>query len=316
VATFDFAHGSGALDFTGRAVVVTGGARGVGRGIAEAFLAAGADVVVCGRRPVAADELPEATDAAGVRRRAVFVSADVRDPDQASSMVAATVDRFGRLDTLVNNAGGSPQAAAATASPRFSTSIVALNLLAPLHCAQAANSVLQAQGEGGSIVNIGSVSGMRPSPGTAAYGAAKAGLINLTQTLAIEWAPRVRVNCVSAGMVATEGADDHYGGAAGMAAAAATVPLGRFGTPADVAGLCLFLASPLAGYVTGANLVAHGGGEVPAFLTALGGLGGGSAGAGKEGAGKEGIGRPGAGKEGAGREGAGGEGIGRESGTE
>ena len=122
----------------------------------------------------------------------------------------------------------------------------------------------------GSIVNIGSVSGLRPSPGTAAYGAAKAGLVNLTQTLAVEWAPKVRVNCLSAGLVATEAADDHYGGRRGMAEVAATVPLGRFGTPDDVAGLCLVLASPLAGYVTGANLVAHGGGEWPAFLAAVG----------------------------------------------
>ena len=146
---------------------------------------------------------------------------------------------------------------------------MALNLLAPLYCAQAANAVMQGQDDGGSIVNIASVSGLRPSPGTAAYGAAKAGLINLTQSLAIEWAPRVRVNCLSAGMVATEAADDHYGGTEGMAAAAATVPLGRFGTPGDLAGMCLFLASSLAGYVTGANLVVHGGGEHPAFLTAV-----------------------------------------------
>jgi NAD(P)-dependent dehydrogenase (short-subunit alcohol dehydrogenase family) len=145
---------------------------------------------------------------------------------------------------------------------------VALNLLAPLYCAQAANAVMQGQADGGSIVNIASVSGLRPSPGTAAYGAAKAGLINLTQSLAIEWAPAVRVNSVTAGLVATDAAEDHYGGPEGMAEVAATVPLGRFGTPADVAGLCLFLASPLADYVTGANLVAHGGGEVPAFLTA------------------------------------------------
>ncbi len=158
---------------------------------------------------------------------------------------------------------------AAAASPRFSASIVALNLLAPLYCAQAANAVMQGQEDGGSIVNIASVSGIRPSPGTAAYGAAKAGLINLTQSLAIEWAPKVRVNCVSAGLVATEAADDHYGGPEGMAGVAATVPLGRFGTPEDVAGLCLFLASPLAAYVTGANLVAHGGGEWPAFLAAV-----------------------------------------------
>jgi NAD(P)-dependent dehydrogenase (short-subunit alcohol dehydrogenase family) len=182
--------------------------------------------------------------------------------------VAATVDRLGRLDVLINNAGGSPNADAATASPRFSASIVQLNLLAPLYCAQAANAVMQQQTEGGSIVNIASVSGLRPSPGTAAYGAAKAGLINLTQSLAVEWAPKVRVNSLSAGLVATDAADAHYGGPAGMAEVASTVPLGRFGTPADMTGICLFLSSPLAAYVTGANLVAHGGGERPAFLAA------------------------------------------------
>jgi NAD(P)-dependent dehydrogenase (short-subunit alcohol dehydrogenase family) len=269
VATFDFARERGALDASGHVVVVTGGAKGIGRGIATAFLAAGAEVVICGRTQPDQADLPSATAAGGITRTAVFVPADLRQADQATAVVTAAVERFGRLDALVNNAGGSPPADAASASPRFSSSIVALNLLAPLYCAQAANAVMQAQDGGGAIVNIGSVSGMRPSPGTAAYGAAKAGLINLTQSLAIEWAPRVRVNCFTAGLVATEAADEHYGGPAGMAAVAATVPLGRFGTPDDLAGLCLFLTSPLAAYVTGANLVAHGGGERPSFLTAV-----------------------------------------------
>ncbi len=268
MATLDSARIAGALDFHGRVVVVTGGSRGIGRAISEAFLSAGADVVVCGRTEVADDALPASTDGEGVHRRAVFVTGDVREPDQAGSVMDAAVERFGRIDTLVNNAGGSPQVDAAVASPRFLASIVTLNLLAPLYCAQAANAVMQVQPEGGSILNITSVSGIRPSPGTAAYGAAKAGLINLTQSLAIEWAPRVRVNAVTGGMVATDGAEDHYGGTEGMARVAATVPLGRFGTPDDIAGLCLFLASPMAAYVTGANLVAHGGGEWPAFLAA------------------------------------------------
>ena len=257
------------LGFSGRVVIVTGGGRGIGRGITEAFLAAGADVMVCGRTEVDDGSLPEAQDAAGVVRRAGFVTADLRDPDQATSLVRATVDRFGRLDVLVNNAGGSPSVEAATASPRFSASIINLNLLAPLYCAQAANAVMQAQEDGGSIVNIASVSGLRPSPTAAAYGAAKAGLLNLTQSLAMEWAPKVRVNALSAGLVATEAADDHYGGVEGMAAVAATVPLGRFGTPQDIAGICLFLASSMAAYVSGANLVAHGGGERPPFLSAV-----------------------------------------------
>jgi NAD(P)-dependent dehydrogenase (short-subunit alcohol dehydrogenase family) len=268
VDRFDPEHLAGALDFGGRAAVVTGGTRGIGRRLAEAFLDAGADVLVCGRGEPPDDELPATKGSKGSTRRAVFVAADLREADQAAAVVEAARDRFGRLDVLVNNAGGSPSAEAAVASARFSASIVALNLLAPLYCAQAANAVMQGQESGGTIVNIGSVSGIRPSPGSAAYGAAKAGLVNLTQTLAIEWAPKVRVNCLSGGLVATEAADEYYGDEAGKAAVAATVPLGRFGEPEDLAGLCLVLASPLAAYVTGANLVAHGGGEWPAFLRA------------------------------------------------
>jgi NAD(P)-dependent dehydrogenase (short-subunit alcohol dehydrogenase family) len=250
-----------ALDFGGRVVLVTGGSRGVGRGIAERFLEAGADVVVCGRTA------PDAPPQAG-GREAAFVAADVREPDQATRACSFAHERFGRLDVLVNNAGGSPSAEAATASPRFSESIVRLNLLAPLHCAQAANALMQEQPEGGAIVNIASVSAIRPSPGTAAYAAAKAGLLALTQTLAVEWAPRVRVNAVVAGMIRTEQSHLHYGDEAGIAAVGATVPLGRMGEPRDVGDACLYLASPLAAYVSGASILLHGGGEKPAFLGA------------------------------------------------
>jgi len=115
---------------------------------------------------------------------------------------------------------------------------------------------------------IGSVSGTRPSPGTAAYGAAKAGLHHLATSLAIEWAPKVRVNTVVPGFVATESSAGHYGDADGVAAVAATVPLRRMATPDDVAEACLFLASSRAAYVSGACLTLHGGGEPPAFLAA------------------------------------------------
>jgi NAD(P)-dependent dehydrogenase (short-subunit alcohol dehydrogenase family) len=248
-----------AIDLAGRVAIVTGGGRGVGRGISERLLEAGADVVICGR-----SELASLPSAAG--RSAAFVAADVRELDAIGRVIAFARERFGRLDVLVNNAGGSPAAPAATASPRFSEKILQLNLIAPLHFAQQANAVMQAQPEGGAIVNVASVSALRPSPGTAAYAAAKAGLLSLTQTLAVEWAPKVRVNAIAAGMIRTELAELHYGDAAAQARVAATVPLGRLGTPRDVGDLCVFLASPLASYVSGAAIVMHGGGERPAFL--------------------------------------------------
>ncbi len=252
---------SATFEMSGRAVLVTGGARGIGRGITEAFLAAGADVVICGRSE------PEAPPTAG-GREAVFLAADVRDPDAVTAMVDDAVARLGRLDVLVNNAGGAPPADSATVSPKFSKAIIELNLLAPLVCAQRANAVMQQQDSGGSIVNIASVSALRANPDAAAYGAAKAGLLNLTQTLAVEYAPKVRVNAVSAGLIRTEQAHLFYGDEAGVAAVGATVPLGRMGLPADIADACLFLASDAAGYVSGANLLVHGGGERPAYLDA------------------------------------------------
>jgi NAD(P)-dependent dehydrogenase (short-subunit alcohol dehydrogenase family) len=124
---------------------------------------------------------------------------------------------------------------------------------------------MQAQPGGGSIIMIGSVSGSRPSPGTAAYGAAKAGLRHLVTSLAIEWGPRVRISTVVPGFVATESPAEVYGDQETAAAIAATVPLQRMATPDDVAAACLFLASPQAAYVSGACLTLHGGGERPFF---------------------------------------------------
>ena len=144
-----------------------------------------------------------------------------------------------------------------------------LNFFGPLLVAQAANRVMQAQDDGGAIVNISSISALRPSPGTAVYGAAKAGVDSLTASLAVEWAPKVRLNSVNVGLCRTELTGDHYGGDAQVAAIEATIPLGRMARPAEVAAVALFLGSDLASYVSGATIACHGGGEPPVFLTAL-----------------------------------------------
>ncbi|MBV9090544.1 MAG: SDR family oxidoreductase [Mycobacteriaceae bacterium] len=239
----------------GKLVLVTGGVRGVGAGISAVFADQGATVVTCARHPV--ERLPYE-----------FHLCDVRDEDSVTALIDAIVERHGRLDVLVNNAGGSPYALAADASPTFLRKIVELNLLGPLLVSQAANAVMQKQETGGSIVSISSISGRRPSPGTVAYGAAKAGVESMTATLAVEWAPKVRVNAVAVGMVETERSELFYGDAESIAAVAATVPLGRLAKPHDIGWVAAFLASDAAAYISGTTMAVHGGGEPPPYLGA------------------------------------------------
>ncbi|MFL6060569.1 MAG: SDR family oxidoreductase [Marmoricola sp.] len=242
------------LDLNGRVVLVTGGSRGIGRGITEEFVRAGATVVTCARSE--AEPLPGTT----------HVQCDVRDPESVQAMVEGIVATHGRLDVLVNNAGGAPAADAATASPRFHDKIIALNLNAPLLVAQVANAVMQGQESGGSIVNISSISAHRPAPTIAAYAAAKAGLESLTKSLAMEWGPKVRVNAIEVGLCRTEQTEDHYGGDDQVARIEQTIPLGRMARPEEVGDVAVFLASDLASYVSGASVGCHGGGEPPVFL--------------------------------------------------
>ncbi len=242
------------IDLSSSVVLVTGGTKGIGRGITEAFLAAGAVVVTCSRS--------EAEPVAGSTHEVC----DVRDPEAVGALVDGIVARHGRLDVVVNNAGGAPSVDAATASPRFHDKIVGLNLLSPLLVAQAANAVMQEQEAGGSIINISSISAHRPAPTIAAYGAAKAGLDALTRSLAMEWGPKVRVNAIDVGLCRTENTADHYGGDERVAAIERTIPLGRMAAPREVGDVALFLASDLASYVSGACVACHGGGEPPVFL--------------------------------------------------
>lgn len=256
------------FDVAGQTVLVTGGTRGIGKGIAEAFLKAGARVFSCGRRAPG----EPAGGGPGQKPAVEFIQADVRDEKSARLLLDELLARTGRLDTLVNNAGGAPPAEAATASPGFTEAVIRLNLLAPLLMSRLARAALRESR--GSIINIASVSGVRASPGSMAYGAAKAGLLNATLSLAQEWAPDIRVNAVVAGLIETEAADAHYGGAAGRARLAARLPGGRLGRPDDLAGACIYLASPAAAYVSGATLEVTGGGETPGFLTFIEDAGG------------------------------------------
>ncbi|MBP2324241.1 NAD(P)-dependent dehydrogenase (short-subunit alcohol dehydrogenase family) [Kibdelosporangium banguiense] len=241
------------LALGGSVVLVTGGGRGVGLGVTRAFQSAGATVVICGRTEVSVG--------------ADFIACDIRDADQVDALITAIVEKYGRLDVLVNNAGGAPPAETATASPRFHEAVVRLNLLAPLLVSQRANAVMQQQGTGGSIVMISSINGSRPSPMTVAYGAAKAGVNNLAASLAAEWAPKVRVNSLGVGMVRTEAVEQAFAGVIDPAEAGTAVPLGRLAEPEEVGACAVFLASPLASYVTGATLLVHGGGEVPVYFS-------------------------------------------------
>ncbi|MFF1395582.1 SDR family oxidoreductase [Streptomyces sp. NPDC058287] len=235
----------------GKVAVVTGGTRGVGAGIAAAFVRAGADVVVCARRPPE-EPLPGCE----------FMPVDLRDGPAVRRFFAG----LDRVDVLVNNAGGTPYRLLGESDAERHARVVELNLTAPMTASLAAREQLRRTR--GSVVMIGSVSGARPSPGTAAYGAAKAGLENLARSMAVEWAPEIRVNTLVLGMVRTELSHLHYGDEEGVAAVGRTVPIGRLAEPSEIGDAAVFLASDAASYITGASLLVHGGGERPAFLDA------------------------------------------------
>ncbi|MGB0619787.1 MAG: SDR family oxidoreductase [Myxococcota bacterium] len=242
------------FDFSDQTVVVTGGSRGIGRAICEAFAEAGARVFTCSRRP---PETPFSSDAITCE------SIDVRDPEATESWLARCAEGSGGIDVLVNNAGGAPPMDAATAPPKLINKILELNLNAPLILASQVHKHMIAREHGGSIVNIVSISSHRPTPTGAAYGAAKAGLMNASSSLAVEWGGQVRVNSVVCGLVETELSGDHYGDSDTKKAITDAIPAGRFAQLEEVAHSVLFLAARDSSYVSGAALEVYGGGEWP-----------------------------------------------------
>jgi len=244
--------------FLNKTVLITGGTKGIGKGIAESFLSESADVIVCGRnKPKLLPNFKE--------KYSEYIECDVKEPDQIRDLIEKIQKKYNSIDVLVNNAGGGPPVEAANASPRLSKSIIELNLLAPIFVSTEVNNIMQQQALGGCIINISSVSVIRPSPGAAAYGSAKSGLANLTESLAIEWAPKVRLNSILCGLVETEESILHYGSQESITKIAETIPLKRMGKPKDIGNGCIFLASSQAEYISGASLLIHGGGESPSY---------------------------------------------------
>lgn len=243
----------------GQVAIVTGAGQGIGRAIALALAEAGADVVVAARTP--ADVEAVAAEVRSRGRRALALPTDVMDDAALDALVDRTVAELGRLDVLINNAGGTPPRAAAETSRRFLERALQFNAVSPFLLAQrAARAMVDTTGTG-VVLNVSSRSSQQVVPGFAAYGTAKAALNKLTSSMAAEWAPRIRVNALSVGAVATRALDVVMADDGMRATLEAGTPLGRIGQPEDIAAAALWLCSPAGSWVTGKVVEVDGGAE-------------------------------------------------------
>ncbi|MGN9761472.1 SDR family oxidoreductase [Streptomyces sp. SD31] len=244
---------TGLPELSGKVALVTGASRGIGYGVAEALVARGDRVVITGRGE---DALKEAVEQLGADR-AVYVAGKAHDEAHQAAAVERAMEAFGRVDYLVNNAGTNPVfGPIADLDLNVARKVFETNVISALGFAQKTWHAWQ-KDNGGAIVNIASVAGIAPSPFIAAYGVSKAALINLTQQLAHEFAPKVRVNAIAPAVVKTKFAQALYEGR--EAEAAASYPLGRLGVPSDIGGAAAFLTSDQSDWVTGQTLVVDGG---------------------------------------------------------
>jgi 7-alpha-hydroxysteroid dehydrogenase len=247
----------------GKTAIVTGAGKGIGRAIAVAFAQAGADVVCAARTQHDIDAV--AAEIRGLGRRALAVPTDVMITEQLDALVEATLDEFGRLDILVNNAGGTMPNAAMTTSEEFFEAALRFNVTSAFLLTQrAARAMADSQGTG-AVVNISSRSSDMVQTSFVAYGAGKAALNKITQNMAAELAPRVRVNAISVGGVATQALDVVLTDDTLRSQFVDGTPMARAGEPEDIACAALFLASPASAWVTGKIFQIDGGVEAPAI---------------------------------------------------
>jgi NAD(P)-dependent dehydrogenase (short-subunit alcohol dehydrogenase family) len=245
------------VSLAGRTALVTGAGAGIGRGIARTLARFGARVGVLELHPDTAQRTADEIVQAG--GEAVALPADARDPEAVAGALDLTAARFGPVDTLVNNAGGTFAASFLDSAPKGWHALWRANLESVLHCTQLVGRRLVAAGCGGSVINVVSIEGGRAAPLYAAYAAAKAGAISVTRTLALELAPhRIRVNAIAPDICLTEGLEALVQPGE-RARWPHLVPLGRAGDPDDIAGAAVFLASDLSRYVTGITLHVDGG---------------------------------------------------------